>query len=129
MGSVLTGPEFFGSGATFSQHLMGIKSMVIPLLETLLPKCPGSVLSQPLSSLLPVILPGPRILDLHQQTVHVIVGLRQPKGTWQCTKKTLSLPPQSQQFGDSVGRSLIEGLPAEGKNRLRGWGDGGDGVT
>lgn len=50
------------------------------------------------------------------------VGLRQPKGTWQCTKKTLSLPPQSQQFGDSVGKSLIEGLPVKGKSRQWDWG-------
>lgn len=39
VGSVLTGPELLGYGATFSQHLMGIRSMLSPLLETLLPKC------------------------------------------------------------------------------------------
>jgi hypothetical protein len=41
-------------------------------------------------------------------------------GTWQCTKKTLSLPPQSQQFRDSVGGYLTEGHSAEGTSRLFG---------
>lgn len=104
--------------------------MLSPLLEELVPKCFRVCHEEPASSsLLPVILPGPRILDPHQQPAHVIVGLHQPKGTWQCTKKTLSLPPQSQQFGDSVGRSLIEGLPVEGKSRQWAWGDSRGGMT
>jgi hypothetical protein len=87
-----------------TNDLLSMRSMPSPLLEESVPKYSrGCLRSQPLSSLLPVILPGPRILDLNQQPAHVIVGLRQQKGTWQYTKKTLSLPPQSQQCRDSAG--------------------------